>query len=139
MHTAFPTQQRSALGSSSIACKRHVQVVPAERAEEEHCNTTAKLEHEQKAAEQPALPVRVRHHGLHQGIVSRPGIHGLEEQLLDEIDTAGKLCQQSARPSGEQGCAQEMLTSEQLWSSCAAKVPDWSYWYTTYHHFRSKV
>lgn len=117
-----------------------MQIVRDELAEDEQRKAdTDPADIDTKAIERPALPVRVRHHGLHQGIVSRPGIHGLEEQLIYEIDTAGKPCQQSNLQSGDQERVRKPLTCEELWSQCAAKVPDWSYWYTTYHHFRSKV
>lgn len=114
----------------------HVQVLPDE---DEQSAAVADKETEAKAKDHVALPVRVRHHGLHQGIVSQPGIHGLEEQLSYEIDTVVKPCEQSKLRSSEQVHTPEALTSEELWRRCAAKVPDWSYWYTTYHHFRSKV
>lgn len=116
-----------------------MQIVPDEPSEAEESKLDTEIEAETRAADRPVLPVRVRHHGLHQGIVSRPGIHGLEEQLIYEIDAAAKPCQQSKLQSGDQECVREPLTSSELWSRCCKRVHDWSYWYTTYHHFRSKV
>lgn len=116
-----------------------MQVVPDDPPEPEQSKLETDVTTESNAVDRPALPVRVRHHGLHQGIVSRPGIHGLEEQLTDEIDNVDKPCQQSKAHAGAQECARQPLTSAELWSLCCARVHDWSYWYTTYYHFRSKV
>jgi hypothetical protein len=114
------------------------QVIPDEPTIEEQSKAQVETEVEPKAL-CTSLPVRVRHHGLHAGIVSRPGIHGLEERLMYEIDAAEKQSQLPNLPSEAEEDVRTPLTSEELWKKCAAKVPDWSYWYTTYHHFRSKV
>jgi hypothetical protein len=109
------------------------------------------------------LPIRARNHGLHRGIVSCAGIHGLEVPLASSVHTvdgtiataghhsglerpaepcvsnASAVTSKGAAEKSEVEISQTFLPDDQLWRACAEKVPDWSYWYATYYHFRSKV